>query len=391
MNDLVDVLDRVATRGTPRGSNVVFDEAVRALRRGGATVSLRDLGSDAGTTSIDLVEFERSTPRRWRRKTVAFAIALVSAAAALVAITDVRHPTSVDVSSPSSESAAGTSWTAAGALIEVPGLSSLITSRQSASAAEFGSVVATVLKARDGIAPDLRETATRSTEQGQDVNYVHFAGTGRRLFVISGGADLIASVPGLRDQLVAGPKVSTGQVLLWPEESWKRTIALTTSDSVIVVSSEAIDRTGSAWSIADLVDLAKSVSAPEATIFDAFKSAQPGAPGCAPASPTIGNEFRGTSDSGLLSGLIFATKPSMGVGDDVKLVVRMTGSGPLTVASIAPDGTAMSLTPNAHTGSSFNRPGDEWDTGITYTQPGCWQIHFARTDTAADAWFQVTA
>ena len=125
--------------------------------------------------------------------------------------------------------------------------------------------------------------------------------------------------------------------------------------------------------------------------FDAFASLPIGRAGCSPASPMIGNEFRGTSDNGQLSGLIFNTRSSMHAGDNVKLVVRMTGSGPLKVTAIAPNGASSSLPTTAHTGSTFNRPGDEWDTEITYTERGCWQMHLTRTNTAADVWFQISS
>ena len=51
----------------------------------------------------------------------------------------------------------------------------------------------------------------------------------------------------------------------------------------------------------------------------------------------------------------------------------------------------MNLPPTPHTGSSFDRSGDEWDTGITYQQAGCWQIHFERSDSSADVWFPVAS
>ncbi|MEO8268024.1 MAG: hypothetical protein ABI706_21185 [Ilumatobacteraceae bacterium] len=161
---------------------------------------------------------------------------------------------------------------------------------------------------------------------------------------------------------------------------------MTTADSVLIISSEAIDQTGTASSISELVDLATKLSA-----FNAFASLPLGAPQCSPPSPIIGNEFRGTSNNAQLSGLILATKPSMHTGDDIKLVIRMTGSGPLTITATAPDGTSMTLRPTPHTGSSFDRPGDEWDTGITYQQAGCWQIHFERSDSSADVWFRVAS
>ena len=397
MNELVDVLDRLAVRGTPRGVDSVFDAAVRASGQTTATGSLPDVGSGPASSSIELVEVNELRRSRTRRRVRLVSVAaLVTVAAALATILVVRLPGPDQHTSQSSgESAPGTSLSGTTSpdsppLVGVPALSSsIVDSKPTASAAAFGSVVAAVLSARDGSTPDLRETATRTTDQGQSVNYAYFAETDRRLFVLSGGPDLISSVPGLADQLDPGPHTATGVVLVWPEESWRRTIALSTVDSVTIISSEAINQTGAARSVDDLVDLAVIVSSPDAAIFDTFAAAAPGAAKCSPPSPIIGNEFRGTSGNGRLSGLIFATKSSMHLGDDIKLVVRMTGSGPLAITATAPDGTSMTLRPTPHTGSSFDRPGDEWDTGITYQQAGCWQIHFERSDSSADVWFQV--
>ena len=395
MNELVDVLDRLAVRGTPRGVDSVFDAAVRASGQTPGTGSLPDVGAGPASSSIEIVEVnERSTSRSRRRTRYASVAALVTVAAALATVLVIRLPgPDQHTSQPSDDSPPGTSLTTSPdnpPLVGVPALSSSIAgSKPTASAAAFGSVVAAVLSARDGSTPDLRETATRTTDQGQSVNYAYFGETDRRLFVLSGGPDLISSVPGLADQLDPGPQTATGVVLVWPEESWRRTIALSTGDSVTIISSEAINQTGAARSVDDLVELAIKVSSPDRTIVDAFAAATPGAAKCSPPSPIIGNEFRGTSGNGRLSGLIFATQSSMHLGDDIKLVVRMTGSGPLAITATAPDGTSMTLRPTPHTGSSFDRPGDEWDTGITYQQAGCWQIHFERSDSSADVWFQV--
>ena len=397
MNELVEVLDRLAVRGTPRGVDSVFDAAVRAAGQTTATGSLSDVGAGPASSSIEIVEVnERSTSRSRRRTRYASVAALLTVAAGLATILVIRLPgPDQHTSQPSGESPLGTSLPTSPdnpPLVGVPALSSsIVDSKPTASAAAFGSVVAAVLSARDGSTPDLRETATRTTDQGQSVNYAYFAETDRRLFVLSGGPDLISSVPGLADQLDPGPHTATGVVLVWPEESWRRTVALSTVDSVTIISSEAINQTGAARSVDDLVDLAIKVSSPDTTVVDAFAAATPGAAKCSPPSPIIGNEFRGTSGNGQLSGLIFATKSSMHLGDDIKLVVRMTGSGPLTITATAPDGTSMTLPPTPHTGSSFDRPGDEWDTGITYQQAGCWQIHFERSDSSADVWFQVAS
>jgi hypothetical protein len=68
------------------------------------------------------------------------------------------------------------------------------------------------------------------------------------------------------------------------------------------------------------------------------------------------------------------------VGDDLKIVWRVTGTGPLRVAFIGPDGTPRPLTfgPERHLASSFHRPGEEWGTGFHFDRAGCWQIRVDR-------------
>jgi hypothetical protein len=78
-------------------------------------------------------------------------------------------------------------------------------------------------------------------------------------------------------------------------------------------------------------------------------------------------------------------------GDELKIVWRMTGTGPLRVVLRAPDGRSQPLVfgPEAHATSSYHRAGDEWGTGFRFRTAGCWNIHLARADTAADVWLQV--
>jgi len=78
------------------------------------------------------------------------------------------------------------------------------------------------------------------------------------------------------------------------------------------------------------------------------------------------NEIRGTSRDASLWGLALGPghvppRP----GDELKIVWRMTGSGPLHVAFDAPDGTTRPLVfgPEPHDASSYRRPGDEWGAG----------------------------
>ena len=92
-------------------------------------------------------------------------------------------------------------------------------------------------------------------------------------------------------------------------------------------------------------------------------------------------------------GLLFLTRPlPVRVGDELKIVWRMTGDGDLSVSYESPDGTPATLTfgPEPHPGSTYNRPGDEWGTGFKFEKPGCWHIHLARTEGQGDVWIKVT-
>jgi len=115
---------------------------------------------------------------------------------------------------------------------------------------------------------------------------------------------------------------------------------------------------------------------------------------CANSSTlTTDHEVRGTTRSGTLWGLLLgpgAVPPR--AGDELKIVWRMTGQGPLRVRFTAPDGKPKPLAfgPEAHRGaSSYQRPGDEWGTGFRFTTPGCWHIRLTRSNNVGDVWLDV--
>ncbi|TDE58215.1 hypothetical protein E1295_06340 [Nonomuraea mesophila] len=92
-------------------------------------------------------------------------------------------------------------------------------------------------------------------------------------------------------------------------------------------------------------------------------------------------EVRGTARDAELWGLLFVGETPLRHGDEVKIVWRMTGEGPLRVAASLPDGTAATLAwgPEEHDGSSWRRPGQEWGTGFVFPEPGCWKVELTRT------------
>lgn len=114
--------------------------------------------------------------------------------------------------------------------------------------------------------------------------------------------------------------------------------------------------------------------------------------GCDAATPIVDNEVIGVATDATIYGLLFPTGPlPIRAGDELKIVWRMTGAGDLSVTYQAPDGSPVTLTfgPEAHSGSSYDRPGDEWGTGFKFDEPGCWHIHLERTEGSGDVWIAV--
>jgi hypothetical protein len=88
-------------------------------------------------------------------------------------------------------------------------------------------------------------------------------------------------------------------------------------------------------------------------------------------------------DGATLWALFFA--PKAVAGQEIKIVWRMTGGGDLSMTAAGPGGASAKPVwgPEAHGGSSFQRPGDEWGTGWTFPEAGCWTISATRDPGAA--------
>jgi hypothetical protein len=122
-------------------------------------------------------------------------------------------------------------------------------------------------------------------------------------------------------------------------------------------------------------------------------------PECHPASPithfhSFLPQVEGTARGVTLWGLLMFPHPLPArVGDQEKIVWRMTGTGVLTLAAIGPGGMHHRLAwgPDPHLSSSWNRPGDEWGAGYVFTAPGCWDLRATRGHATADVWIRVIA
>jgi hypothetical protein len=107
---------------------------------------------------------------------------------------------------------------------------------------------------------------------------------------------------------------------------------------------------------------------------------------CTP-TPILGDRLEGGSDDGTSVAALLERKEGgpLRAGEEVKIVVRMTGAGGLQVSAFRPDGSpaAIDWGPEAHTSSNFNRPGSEWGFGVTFAEPGCWTIALSRAETGS--------
>ena len=118
--------------------------------------------------------------------------------------------------------------------------------------------------------------------------------------------------------------------------------------------------------------------------------------GCRPPSPAApwakGTgliEVHGSATPGVsLWALVFARVP-VPVGQQVKIVWRMTGAGAFTVAARDARGPArLADGPGRHGSSTWDRPGEEWGTVWVFPRPGCWHLRATRGTASGDVWLR---
>ena len=100
----------------------------------------------------------------------------------------------------------------------------------------------------------------------------------------------------------------------------------------------------------------------------------------------------GRGSGAQLWGLVMAPRfPLSASPRVVKVVWHMTGSGPLTLAAYDPRGRSVALAwgPEAHGGSNYERPGDEWGSGYRFRDRGCHRLTARRTKGSAEVWVRV--
>jgi hypothetical protein len=75
---------------------------------------------------------------------------------------------------------------------------------------------------------------------------------------------------------------------------------------------------------------------------------------------------------------------------EAKIVWRATGDGDLNVRGFSPDGAITEpIWKERHSGSGWDRPGDEWGTGWELDEPGCWIFQVERGGATAEISIEV--
>jgi hypothetical protein len=98
-----------------------------------------------------------------------------------------------------------------------------------------------------------------------------------------------------------------------------------------------------------------------------------------PESATDG-ALRASTKNGEVWALPIGLWPAK-VGHELKLVMRVTGTGDASFVAVGPDGSRLEPTEvQNHTTSNFQRPGDEWGSFFVFDRSGCWRILVRRGD-----------
>lgn len=114
-------------------------------------------------------------------------------------------------------------------------------------------------------------------------------------------------------------------------------------------------------------------------------------PGRDPASGFA--EINATTSERSLFALVFGDYPAKAGGQTTKIAWRMTGTGPLVLEAVGPNGESLrpAFGPEPHVSSNWSRPGDEWGSGFDFPTAGCWTITASRQDVSANIAVLVTA
>ena len=139
---------------------------------------------------------------------------------------------------------------------------------------------------------------------------------------------------------------------------------------------------------------AQSAATPRPTVTVTSPAVTPGTchPTTIASNKTTGfPEAQAKATGGQLWALFFFDPATVHVKQELKIVWRMTGSGDFHITGRLATGKEVKPIwgPEAHGGSSWNRPGYEWGTGFSFPSAGCWNLHATRDNVTGDIWLLV--
>lgn len=103
---------------------------------------------------------------------------------------------------------------------------------------------------------------------------------------------------------------------------------------------------------------------------------------CEPTELESGDGPPEMSGEGAEAWALLFEEPPWEVGQEVKVVWRMAGSGDFEVRAVGPDGEIVGPTsgPTGPRNSNWDRPGQEWGTFFNLPREGCWLLEAQRSD-----------
>jgi hypothetical protein len=176
---------------------------------------------------------------------------------------------------------------------------------------------------------------------------------------------------------------------LYPELDFLESNTLSSSNWRIWPSATYIDKAGCyAWQV-DGLGFTEIIAIQVTTYLGSI-----GLTRCTPSAQLAAATPQAGFDSpkGSLWVIAFGSFP-LSAGHDIKIVLRMTGSGEFTIRAVDVDGIESKpvFGPEGHGSSSWDgiHPGAEVGIGFNFRRAGCWNIHLARVDTSGDVWIEV--
>jgi len=112
---------------------------------------------------------------------------------------------------------------------------------------------------------------------------------------------------------------------------------------------------------------------------------------CNPPSPRVrgnlGLDLLGTSEGGsVFARMSDPLRPQT----EEKIIWRVTGTGALRAFAEHTDGArVLPARIGPHSGSDWQRPGDEWGSAFVLPKSGCWRFHLERDGVKGDVWVLV--